>query len=401
MSVAFVARGLMVARGFLAWGRVSRGGVAAVLALGVAGCAALPVSGPTGSAIIGQAKTGHAGQAFAIVEVTSATDLPGPVAAPVLAPAPSRQPTDLIGPGDSLDIVIYEAGVSLFAGSRGAGAGAAAGGGVGLVSGAQVERLPPTRVDDEGRIHLPYVGDLRAAGHTTDELATMIRRGMRGLSQNPQVDIAFIEHISGSVIVGGEVGKPGRLVLATNRETLSDAIALAGGYRGDAKDLLARVTRGNTSFSYRLADALSGPERDMRVSPGDRIEVVRVPQTFSVLGAAGKVDLLSFANPAENLAEAVAAAGGANPYLGDAKAIFVFRFVAGDDGKPQPVVYHLNMMRPGAYFLSQRFAMHDKDVVYVGNAASNQPGKLIQLVSELFTPIVGLESGLVSAGVIK
>ena len=37
----------------------------------------------------------------------------------------------------------------------------------------------------------------------------------------------------------------------------------------------------------------------------------------------------------------------------------------------------------------------------MGNAASNQPGKFINLLSQLFSPIVAVQSGLVSSGVIK
>jgi polysaccharide export outer membrane protein len=31
------------------------------------------------------------------------------------------------------------------------------------------------------------------------------------------------------------------------------------------------------------------------------------------------------------------------------------------------------MMSPASYFLAQRLAMHDKDVIYIANAAANQP----------------------------
>jgi polysaccharide export outer membrane protein len=87
------------------------------------------------------------------------------------------------------------------------------------------------------------------------------------------------------------------------------------------------------------------------------------------------------------LAQAVALAGGANPYAGDAGAIFVFRYVRKPDGSDQPTVYHLNMMHPGAYLLSQRFLMNDRDVLYVGNARANQLTKFVQLVSQLFVPV--------------
>ena len=57
------------------------------------------------------------------------------------------------------------------------------------------------------------------------------------------------------------------------------------------------------------------------------------------------------------------------------------------NGTEQPTVYHLNMMRPGAYLLSQRFLMRDRDVLYVGNARANQPTKFVQLLSQLFVPV--------------
>jgi len=221
-----------------------------------------------------------------------------------------------------------------------------------------------------------------------------IRAALRGYSQNPQVLVSVREMITNSVIVGGEVSKPGRLVLPTNRETVADAIALAGGYRGDAKDLAVRLQRQGVTDQFRLSDALSGDENELRVYPGDRLSVLRAPQSFSVMGAPGQVQLFPFGKPDISLAEAVAQAGGSNPSFGDPAAIFVFRYVADKNNVAQPVVYHINMMKAGNYFLAQRFAMQDKDVVYVGNARANQPSKLIQIISQLFAPIVTVTSAV-------
>jgi polysaccharide export outer membrane protein len=49
------------------------------------------------------------------------------------------------------------------------------------------------------------------------------------------------------------------------------------------------------------------------------------------------------------------------------------------------------MMQASSYILAQKFAMKDKDVVYVGNALANQPSKLIQVLSQLFFPLVALQ----------
>jgi polysaccharide export outer membrane protein len=58
------------------------------------------------------------------------------------------------------------------------------------------------------------------------------------------------------------------------------------------------------------------------------------------------------------------------------------------------VVYHINMMNPGSFFLAQNFAMRDKDVLYFGNARANQPSKVVQLISQLFSPVVAVTSAV-------
>ena len=352
--------------------------------LTLAGCASLPVSGPTGHEIR-TAAAGKSGQyPFTLIEVETQAAVPPLPAleAPSLSTMPPR-PTDLLGPGDVLNISIYEAGVSLF-GTALRTAGAANGA---IDTSSTAERLPAVRVDDYGYIKVPFVGRIRAAGHTAAELQQIIQSGLRGMSQDPQVLVSIEQSITNSVILAGEVSKPGRLVLATNRESLVDAIALAGGYRGNARDAVARVQRDGQSFEVRLSDLLDMPQEDIQVAPGDRITLISRPQSFSVLGAPNKSEEIAFPRARLTLAEAVALAGGANPNAGDAAAIFVFRYIRRADGTEQPTVYHLNMMRPGAYLLAQRFAMRDRDVLYVGNARANQLTKFVNLLSQLFVPV--------------
>lgn len=348
-------------------------------------CSTLPSSGPTGIEIR-QAAAGRAGQyPFTLVEVADVNALPSAPTIPTATFASGLpRPTDLLGPGDVLNITVYEAGVSLFGTALRT---AVAAGGAGVDTSSSAERLPPVRVDDYGYIKVPFVGRLRAAGHTAAELQSMIQNGLRGMSQDPQVLVTIEQSITNSVILAGEVTKPGRLVLSTNRESLVDAIALAGGYRGQARDAVARVQRDGQSFEIRLSDLLDAPQQDVVVAPGDRITLVSRPQSFSVLGAPNKAEEISFPRSHLTLAEAVALAGGANPNAGDAGAVFVFRYVSKNDGTEAPVVYHLNMMKPGTYLLSQRFLMKDRDVLYVGNARANQLTKFVQLLSQLFVPV--------------
>ncbi|WP_306341419.1 polysaccharide biosynthesis/export family protein [Sphingobium sp. Z007] len=330
-----------------------------------------------------------------LVQVQSVTDIPvaevaassKPQLADIVPP-----PTDMIGSGDVLEVNIYEAGVTLFSSGNSGGSGATES----LVGnpGVQVQKLPLSRVDDNGDILIPYAGRLHVAGHTIMEIEAMVRASLRGMSQNPQVLIRLNEAITNSVIIGGEVTKPGRLVLQTNRETLSDVIALAGGYRGDARELKLRVVRGTQSVDLRLDDLVKNPALDVHAYPGDRISLISDPYSFSVLGASGRVEHVPFSRSAITVAEAIASAGGTNPGLGDPRAIFLFRYNRDAQGQVVPVVYHFNMMQAGTFFLAQRFGMRDQDVLYFGNAGANQPSKLIQLISQLFSPILTVTSAV-------
>jgi polysaccharide export outer membrane protein len=354
-------------------------------AMSLAGCASLPSSGPTGTEIR-RAAVPRAGEfPFTLIELRTAEQLPPPpvIPASTLAAMPPR-PTDLLGPGDVLHISIYEAGVALFGNSMRA---SAIGGATAIDTSSSAEKLPPVRVDDYGYIKVPFVGRIRAAGRTAAELQQMIQNGLKGMSQDPQVLVSIEQSITNSVILAGEVSKPGRLVLSTNRESLVDAIALAGGYRGEARDAVARVQRDGQQFEIRLSDLLDMPQEDLVVAPGDRITLVSRPQSFSVLGAPNRAEQIKFPRARLTLAEAVALAGGANPNAGDAAGVFVFRYVPQANGTEVPTVYQLNMMQAGAYLLSQRFVMRDRDVLYVANARANQLTKFVNLLSQLFVPV--------------
>jgi polysaccharide export outer membrane protein len=368
-----------------------RNSVYLALLAGLAGCATLPSSGPTGNQIEESATAPENGSPpIRLVQVGTIADMPNrglPAAPSFVLPELAPPPTDMIGPGDILDINIYEAGVTLFSNSGSANQ-------VSASPGVQVQELPPTRVDDSGEISIPYAGTLYVAGATTSEVEAMIRNALERLSQNPQVIVTLSQAITNSIIIGGEVARPGRLVLQTNRETLSDVIALAGGYRGEAKDLMLRIVRGAGSVDIRVNDLVDNPQLDVRAYPGDRLMLINNPRTYSVLGASGRVEQIAFSRSSVSLAEAIATAGGTNPGIGDPAAIFVFRYVQDEQGNEVPIVYHFNMMEAGSYFLAQRFAMQDQDVLYFGNAAANQPSKLIQLISQLFSPILTVTSAV-------
>ncbi|MEM6914477.1 MAG: polysaccharide biosynthesis/export family protein, partial [Pseudomonadota bacterium] len=318
-----------------------------------------------------------------IVPVSSLDAVPS--AAPPIEwqlPELETQPTDLIGAGDVLSITIFEAGVSLFSGNAPspiAGAG-------GFDPAVKAQTLPPRRVDDEGFIEIPYAGRLNVMGQTVPQIQDKIRDSLASLSQDPQVLITREQVIGNSVIVGGEVMRPGRLVLQTNQETLADLVALSGGYRGQPLDLVLNIERGKRRAKLRLGDVMAGPYQDLRAFPGDRLTVIPEPLMYSILGASGRVQQMRFTREGMTVVEAISMAGGPLENVGDPKSIFLFRY-AGPDGT-EPTVYHFNLLNAPTFFLAQKFALRDSDILYFSTAEANQPRKVIQTVGQLFAPIV-------------
>ena len=347
-------------------------------------CTSLPSSGPTGGRIERTAlNSADSGLDIQIVPVEDVNAIPA-ATAPVEWQLPDldTQPTDMIGAGDILSITIFEAGVALFAGNAPSPIAAAGG----FDPSVKAQTLPPRRVDDDGFIDVPYAGRLFVKGRTVVEIQDQIRVSLKELSQDPQVLVTRERVVANSVIVSGEVVRPGRLVLETNQETLADIIALSGGYRGQPISLVLNVQRGNSVAKMRLGDVMSGPHRNLRAFPGDRLTIVPEPLMFSILGASGRVQQMGFTRENMTVVEAIAMAGGPQENAGDPKAIFLFRYAG--PGETEPTVYHFNLLNAPTFFLAQKFVLRDSDILYFGTAASNQPRKVIQTVGQLFAPIV-------------
>jgi polysaccharide biosynthesis/export protein len=358
----------------------------AALAL-LGGCATLPSSGPT----VTEIKRGVKDQnemGFKIVEIDGplvnaigARDAAADAAQPTLSSLAHQGRNDVVGPGDVLTIGIYEVGVSLFGSSGNAG---------GVVDpSARAETFPEVVVDAQGTIKLPYVGRLVVAGHTTSEIQTMIERGLKGKSQSPQALVMLKSNITSTVYVAGDVHQPGRFNLTLQRERLLDAIALAGGATYSAEDTVVRFNRGDHFLEERLGRIRSGAADDLVLLPGDRVELIKRPRSFIALGATQKVSQIEFETGDLSLAEAVARAGGPTDAVADPSAVFLFRYDPAIPGATEnPIIYRLDMMQPASYFLSQRFAVRDKDVIYIANARANRPAKMVNIINQLFAPFV-------------
>ena len=190
----------------------------------------------------------------------------------------------------------------------------------------------------------------------------------------------------------GDVRAPGRFPLALPEQRLIDAIALAGGAAVQPDDAVVRVTRGTESAETRLSAIDAAGAQNIALLPGDRIQVFTRPRTFLAFGSTSRVSQVPFSANDVSMAEAIARIAGPNENSADAAAVYLFRYDQTTDVPGgTPVIYRLNMLKPDSYFFSQRIGMRDKDVIYIASAAANQPGKLAQILGQLFSPIFAVQ----------
>jgi polysaccharide export outer membrane protein len=242
-----------------------------------------------------------------------------------------------------------------------------------------------------GTIAMPYIGPVRVLGRTAPEVARDIERRLHGLSQSAQVMVSVERGPGQSVVISGDVKTPGREPLTLAGERLLDAVALAGGPSSRAADTRVRLTRGNLTGDVRLDQLRVDSSANVRLAPGDHVELTRDVRSLTVMGAARTVSELAFESDDLSLAEAIARTGGPLDDRADATGVFVFRFeskIVDGQTKEVPVIYRLNLLDPRSYFASQRFHMQRKDVLLIANARSAQFGKLVQLLNTLVSPAI-------------
>lgn len=354
----------------------------------LAGCTTLPSNGPTRGQVEASVKRDNSALGIALIDITPETVarlVPEPLnpadAFQTLDRSAESDALDLIRPGDTLSLSIFEVGVSLFSGM------AAGGGEDGALPAASAQHLN-AQVDEAGGIQLPYVGYMIVAGRTPREVGAMVEEGLRGMSQRPQVLITIADSLTNTAFIYGAVPRPGRHRLSVARERLWDYLAMAGG-TPEPEDIIIRLTRNGQVREMRLADIPVHSSDDVILLPGDRVEVLRRPQTYTVFGASEKVAQMPFKDNKLLLSEAIARAGGPADARANPRGVFLFRLEPGEPGQPaRPVIYRLDLMNPASYFLAQRIAMHDKDLLYFANSASSPPSKLIGIVNQLFGPFV-------------
>lgn len=141
----------------------------------------------------------------------------------------------------------------------------------------EVSRSIPVRSD--GKISLPLVGEVQAAGSTPLKLEQDIAARLKNYIEEPEVTVIVQQVNSQKFNILGQVNKPGSYPL-TNSPTVLDALAIAGGFRDFAKQKSIYVLRQNPDgtqsrlpFNYKGVVKGQNTAQNIKLQPRDTIVV--------------------------------------------------------------------------------------------------------------------------------
>lgn len=376
----------------------------AIFALG--GCGSLPSAGPSTSSIIDEGDPEKGKGEYMMVPVTQQVvnvlkksggeNVAGGPGSDDFRIRADRQVPQASGPtarhklapGDSVVVTIFTMGGGLFGKNSDV-----------EMTGGNVTTFRPQVIDGSGQITIPHVGRVQAEGKTLHEVEQAITAPLQGKVVEPWVVVSLADRKGSDLItVTGDVNAPQRVQVPFAGLRLLDAITQAGGSTAKDYETMVLVTRGSETRAAILEDVLTNPSKNIQLQTGDTIVLKGRKWNYITFGATSQQQINYFEEREITIAQALAQAGGLRDLQANPEAVFVYRFepktlakklgevqgVETDEGVP--VIYQVNLREPKGYFLASQFEIHDRDILFVGNAGSVGVVKFLEIINTLTAP---------------
>jgi protein involved in polysaccharide export with SLBB domain len=230
-------------------------------------------------------------------------------------------------------------------------------------------------LDSRGRISYSFIDHLEVNGLTCSQLEQLLTAKLSAYVRNPRISVFVKEFTSKSATIVGEFsllrnvsygrGGSGRINLR-GRTTLTDLIAMGGGYTLNADIKSVKLVRKGQSYLVNLFDILEKGDEDQNViiDEGDVVNIPELPTYGERVYVLGEVNAQGIypLKEAQDLLAAIALSGNTTRLAKEENTLIVRGY---EPGKP-PVVMMANvkaLLRKAD--ISQNVRLRDGDLVYV------------------------------------
>lgn len=251
--------------------------------------------------------------------------------------------------------------------------------------------LGPLVVSSDGRIYLPYVGDVRIAGMSPDRARARIQEELTAISPSAQVILRQTTGRMNSVDLVAGVARPGTYPLPNRNYSVLALVAQGGGIPSSLNNPRVKLQRGNTVYAIASEKLYDNPEADAVLVGGDKVIVEQDDRFFLSLGAAGKESQIYFNDDRLMALEAIALIGGVSDSRADPSGILILReyprsaLSAGVRGpREENVIFSIDITTADGLFAAKNLEVMPGDVVLATESPINSLSAALRLVGSVF-----------------
>ncbi len=224
-------------------------------------------------------------------------------------------------------------------------------------------------VTADGNMYYPFVGTVKVAGKTVQEIRDILANRLSAYVDDPQLNVRVAAYRGKRVQVTGEVLAPSTLPISDVPMRVQDALAAAKGFTPEADPAHVLLGRGGRTFLLDMQAFYEQGDlsQNWLLTDGDVLNVPdRNRNKVFVIGEVRRPGARVMVKGRMTLAEALndtppAGSGdGIDPVAGNPAQIYVIR------GRyERPTIYKLDASSPDAMLLAVQFPLRPRDVVFV------------------------------------
>lgn len=290
-----------------------------------------------------------------------------------------EQPASLlIAPGDTVQLTIWDAEENSIFGATG------------------VTPLQPAAVSSDGRIFVPYIGDLRVSGMSPSTARERIEEELIMTVPSAQVQLSVEPGPSNTANLASGFAAPGLYPLLDRNVKILDLFSQAGGPSPDLNSPQVRLVRGSRTYGIPFERLLKDPRANIAMRGGDRVYIEDDSRKFIALGATGSQSIVDFPEVEFSALEALAFIGGVNAGSANPEGILILREYApeavrdGVSGPPKErVVFTIDLTSADGLFSAGNFMLEGDDLIYGTESALGPALSLFGLTNTLVAATSG------------
>lgn len=257
-------------------------------------------------------------------------------------------------------------------------------------AGQRAARLQETPVGPDGRIFIPFVGDLKVSGMAPATARAQIEARLIEAVPSAQVQLNVTPGRSNTANLVAGVVAPGVYPLPDRDFTLLGLLSQGGGVPRTILNPQVRLMRGSDIFGISLAQIYDDPRLDTTLRGGDRVIVEDEERYFIALGAAGREALHIFPKDQVSALDALGIMGGVTDARADPQGILILReyprSAVGVEGLRPPqerIVFTMDLTSADGLFSAGKFHIMPGDLVYATESPAVAVGSVLSIINSL------------------